>query len=72
MRLLTNRIAAEKNNDNATEILDSLADEIHFIRLILDWGRMTIFRIIWITRNIITSERFNYTSLRDSHSSVST
>lgn len=46
MQLLTNRIAAEKNNDNTMEIPDDLADEIHFIRLIWDWGRMTIFRII--------------------------
>lgn len=56
MRLLTNRIAAEKNNDNAMEIRDDLADEIHFIRPILDWGRMAIFRIIQITRNIAASQ----------------
>lgn len=40
MRLLTNRIAAEKNNDNAMEIRDDLADEIRFIRLILCWNKM--------------------------------
>ena len=37
-----------------------------------DSERIRRFRIIWITRNITTSERFNYISLRDSHSSVST
>lgn len=35
-----------ENNDNAIEMPDDLEDEIPFIRLISDWSRMAVFRII--------------------------